>query len=159
VSPPAGRPAQAEGPNGRPAPHEGPDYQIGFTKNDLLCALGDSLEARAAEPVDGHRGRFDRRSRSEPDVAGEVNRISGGLEHVTKHHVVHLIGANAASGERSLCRDRTQFGCREILESSPKCPKAGASTGQEDNVGGWCRGAHRGPREGELNRTGMGDEI
>ena len=63
------------------------EHQLGAAEHDLLCALRDRLEAGAAEAVHGQRGRLDRQPRLEADVAGEVDRVGGGLLDVAEDDV------------------------------------------------------------------------
>jgi len=71
------------------------EYGIGIAQENELGALRDSLEPRAAQPVDCDCRYFDRQAGLEPDVPGEVDRVGGGLERVAEHHVADVGGRDA----------------------------------------------------------------
>src|SRR5437879_1230209 len=61
-----------------------------FAEQDQLCRLSDRLEPGAAQPVHSDGRHFDREPGVEADVAGEVDRVGGGLERVAEHRMADL---------------------------------------------------------------------
>jgi hypothetical protein len=124
--------------------------RAGFAKHDLLRCLGNRLEARAAETVDGDRWGLDRRAGPEPDVAGEVDGVSRGLENVAEDDVIHGLGFHAAPAQRALRGNHAQVGSGEVFQGSAETAKAGARAGQKDDFAGRGGSAHAAVLRGEL---------
>jgi hypothetical protein len=64
-------------------------------------------------------------------MAGEVGRVGGGLEHVAKHHMVHLGGLHAGSREGSLGGDCAEIGGGQLLQRTAESAETGTNAGKE----------------------------
>jgi hypothetical protein len=98
---PRARPADDEGSLGhvlRPAREDGLD----LAEEDAVLRLDERLEAGPAETVHGDGGRLLRHARAQADVAGQVDRVGGGLEDVPDDHVADFGRFEARPAERFL---------------------------------------------------------
>ena len=72
----------------------------------------------------------------EPDVAGEVGGVGGGLEDVAEDDVVHV--GRAATPDRASASgagERTQVRGGKVFEGAAEGAEAGADAGEEDDGG------------------------
>src|SRR4051794_15509495 len=93
-------------------------------------------------------------------MAGEIDGVGGGLEHVAEHDMVHRLRLCQASIEGGFCGDGTQIRRGKIFQCATKGPKAGARAGEKNDLMIGLGGAHAtGPaKEGRI-RAGIEKEI
>jgi hypothetical protein len=108
---------------------------VWFSEHNLLRSLGDSLESRTAEAIDSNRGSVDGQTSAKSDVAGQVNRIGGGLEDIAEDNVPEGARIHSAPVQRSARCNNPEFGGREILQSSAEATEPRANPWQKD----YCR--------------------
>jgi hypothetical protein len=90
----------------------------GLVELDLLGGVDDRLDARAAEAVHRECGDVFRDACLETDVARAVDRVARGLQGVADDHMVHLLGREAAAGDRLFRRDDPEVDRADVIEVS-----------------------------------------
>ena len=88
----AGAPARARHPVRAAAHRLGParEGDVGVSGLDRLRGRDDRLHAAAAQAVDRQRRRLLRHAGLDPDHAGHVHVLRGGVDHVSEHDLVDL---------------------------------------------------------------------
>src|SRR5262249_2846578 len=118
------------------------EHGVRLTQDDELRTLGDRLESRAAQPVHGDGGRFDRQPGLETDVPGQVDRVGGSLQRVAEHHVADIRDRGAGPVERGTGRDRAELDRGKILQGAAEAAETGADAREKDDVCGTALGLH-----------------
>ena len=98
----------------------------------MCCArLHDRLEAGAAEPVDRERGRLDRATGAEPDVAREVDRVGRGLHDVAEDDVTDVAGSEARPLDRAVPATTPRSeGLESLSDRRTRRTRCGLQTGR-----------------------------
>jgi hypothetical protein len=106
------------------------EHDVRLAGEDLLGGADDGLEARAAQAVEGERGHRDRHAGAQADVAGEVDGVVAGLEHVAVDDLIEGVGGDvaafAACTPRSVALRSLSSAGEEV---SPIRQKTGSSMG------------------------------
>src|SRR2546427_1033619 len=113
-----------------------------------LIRSSDRLEPGAAQPVDGDGRDLDGEPGLESHVAGEVDRVGGGLERVAEHRVADLTRGDARALERGAGRDGAELGGGKVLQRAAEGAESRPHPRQEDDVLIGTLGLHgKAPRE------------
>ena len=108
-----------------------------MTQEDLLRTLGDRLESRGAEPIDGDGGALQGHAGLEARMAGQVGSVGGGLQDVPEDDMIHVRGLDPGTGQRLLRGERSQVRGRQIFEGATEGAETGSDAGEEDDGGHW----------------------
>ncbi len=72
---------------------------LGFPRLDQTRAIDRRLEPRSAQTVESHGRALDAEPDLEPDVAGQVHRVTARLHDITERHVVHDLRVDPGAGQ------------------------------------------------------------
>src|SRR5207237_6903043 len=106
--------------------------ELRLAELDLLRSEEDRLQARAAEPIHGQRGRFLWYARLQADMARKIHGVAGRLEDVAEDDLIDLLRIDLGFLERALRRDDPEVGCRGVAQGAAVRPKGRARAVDDD---------------------------
>ena len=98
------------------------EHHLRLAEQDLLGGLDDGLEAEPQSRFTVSGRGLDREAGAESDVAGEVDGVGRGLEHVAEDHVVHGGGSTPEPARAARAATAPRSVAERSLSVPPKVP-------------------------------------
>ena len=113
--------------------HAASDGARRVAKHDVLRGGYDRLRAGSADPVDGHRGDVDRKTRTYRCLTRRVHS-GAGLQNLAHNNGIDPIRCKSCPFQSGLDRDRAKIGRRDIFQAAAKGADGGAHRRADNRI-------------------------
>ena len=109
------------------------DIDVALTRLDALGGERDRLQARRAEPVDGHAGHGHRAAGAQRDLAGDVAAGGAFRRRAAHDHILDLLGVDLGAAHGMADNVAAHGGAVGVVEGTTERFGEARSGGRDDD--------------------------